>query len=95
MVAHDKDQCWKRQQKLSLLVSQGLFGSSPNSFNEVDKMASSMEDTSDEKMPLLAEEGKVKETQDTKANGDEAGHKRLNFSWEQCHEMHRIFACFV
>lgn len=38
-------------------------------------MASSMEDTSDEKMPLLAEEGKVKETEDTKASGDEAGHK--------------------
>lgn len=30
-----------------------------------------MEDTSDEKMPLLAEEGKVKETEETKASGDE------------------------
>ena len=45
---------------------QSLLGSSLNSFNEVEQMASSMEGTSDEKMPLLAEEGKAQETQETK-----------------------------
>ena len=45
---------------------QSLLGSSLNSFNEVEQMASSMEGTSDEKIPLLAEEGKAQETQETK-----------------------------
>ena len=78
----------------SLHLAQGLLGSSPNCFNEVKQMASSMEGTSEEKMPLLAEEGKA---QEPKADADEAClHSKMQHdSWvdRRCIVMY-LFNCF-
>ena len=79
----------------SLHLAQGLLGSSPNCFNEVKQTASSMEGTSEEKMPLLAEEGKA---QESKADADEAClHSKMQHdSWvdRRCIVMY-LFNCFL